>query len=269
MPNFNTKHREGFPLGMTKVTEKNDPTKIAFSIIKLERGEDFHLHSPMECALLLLDGEMQLSLDGREYELSRKSLFEESPTAVHLPQNTPISIKAKSTIECALFETENSKDFPATVYLPNDTDNEHRGKGLVSETSLRYVRTIFDNTNSHPNAELVLGEVVNFPGRWSSYPPHHHPQPEIYHYRFTDPNGYGHGELGEEVFKVKQYDTLKILDNKDHSQCAAPGYGMYYIWVIRHLENNRYTVPEFTKEHSWTMEKGVKEWIPEEMTVLS
>ena len=112
------------------------------------------------------------------------------------------------------------------------------------------VRTIFDGRN-RPQAKLVLGEVVTFPGRWSSYPPHHHPQPEIYHYRFTDPRGYGHAELGDDVLKVQQHDTIKILDFNDHSQVAAPGYGMYYIWAIRHLDGDPYTVPEFTREHAW------------------
>ncbi len=127
---------------------------------------------------------------------------------------------------------------------------------------LRFVRTIFDRSNSHPDTQLVLGEVVNFPGRWSSYPPHHHPQPEIYHYRFTNPHGYGHAELGEDVYKVRPGDTLKILDELDHSQCSAPGYGMYYIWVIRHLPNSRYTVPVFTDEHRWTMDPASHFWSP-------
>ena len=100
------------------------------------------------------------------------------------------------------------------------------------------------------------------PGGWSSYPPHHHPQPEIYHYRFTHPQGFGHAELGEQVFKVRQYDTIKILAGNDHAQCAAPGYGMYYSWVIRHLPGKPYTVPEFTADHAWTMTPGASYWQP-------
>jgi 5-deoxy-glucuronate isomerase len=124
------------------------------------------------------------------------------------------------------------------------------------------VRTIFDRENSHPDAELVLGEVVNLPGRWSSYPPHHHPQPEIYHYRFTAPEGWGHAELGETVLKVRSYDTVKIFDGNDHPQCAAPGYGMYYSWVIRHLPQKQYDVPEFTGTHKWILEKNQNFWWP-------
>jgi 5-deoxy-glucuronate isomerase len=140
-------------------------------------------------------------------------------------------------------------------------ESEHRGKGQLNDTAYRIVRTIFDIRN-RPTTKLVLGEVINFPGRWSSYPPHHHSQPEIYHYRFTKPQGYGHGELGEEVLRLKQNDTVKILNEKDHSQTAAPGYGMYYIWVIRHLKDNNYTVPEFTEAHQWLLKKDADIWQP-------
>ena len=77
----------------------------------------------------------------------------------------------------------------------------------------------------------MLGEVVTLPGGWSSYPPHHHPQPEIYHYRFTHPQGFGHAELGDDVFKVRHYDTIRILaglrpcavSRRPATACTTPG----------------------------------------------
>jgi len=158
-----------------------------------------------------------------------------------------------------------AKRFPVRWFAASDTANEPRGKGQVGGACLRFVRTIFDRRNSPEEVELVLGEVITMPGRWSSYPPHHHPQPEIYHYRFTKPQGFGHAELGEQVLKVRQNDTVKILDGLDHAQCAAPGYGMYYAWVIRHLPDNPYTVPDFTPEHAWVNEPGATSWFPDEL----
>ena len=173
------------------------------------------------------------------------------------------SIKAGSDCEFTVYGSANRKHFPTRFYGPEDVPNEHRGKGTVGDACYRYVRTIFDRRNADPNAELVLGEVVTMPGRWSSYPPHHHPQPEIYHYRFTKPQGFGHAELGEQVLKVRQNDTVKILDGLDHAQCAAPGYGMYYAWVIRHLPDNPYGIPEFTEEHRWTTDPKAEYWKPQ------
>lgn len=264
-------HRQGFPWGLTTVTEENDAkdkTGIRFSILRLKEGETYQLHSLMELALLHMEGTANFELEGKTIENRRESLFDEPPFSIHVPQNTPINIHAATDTEIAIFETENQKSFPATIYLPEQTSNEHRGKGFVDDTSLRFVRTIFDGSNSDPNTQLVLGEVINFPGRWSSYPPHHHSQPEIYHYRFTDPRGYGHAELGDDVYKVQQYDSVKILHSLDHAQCAAPGYGMYYIWVIRHLKDDRYTVPEFTKKHLWTMDANANFWKPKKEVLV-
>ena len=134
---------------------------------------------------------------------------------------------------------------------------------MVQDACRRNVRLIFDYDNN-PESNLVLGEVVNYPGRWSSYPPHHHDQPEIYYYRFTEPQGYGHAELGDSVFKVQQNDTMIIPPQLDHAQVSAPGYGMWYLWVIRHLEGNPYTGFEFTEDHAWTLDPANQGWEPQE-----
>jgi 5-deoxy-glucuronate isomerase len=99
-----------------------------------------------------------------------------------------------------------------------------------------------------------LGEVINSPGKWSSYPPHHHLQPEFYHYRFTLPQGYGHAELGDDILKIRHGDTVEIPGGLDHAQVSAPGYGMYYLWVVRHLPKQPYTGFEFTREHEWVLD---------------
>src|SRR5690606_38822643 len=99
-------------------------------------------------------------------------------------------------------------------------------------------------------------------GRWSSYPPHHHAQPEIYHYRFTMPQGYGHAEVGEAVHKVRQGDTVMIPGGMDHAQVSAPGYGMYYLWVVRHLEGSLFTGYEFTKDLDMLVNPEKQCWKP-------
>ena len=40
------------------------------------------------------------------------------------------------------------------------------------------------------------------------------------------------------------------------------GYGMYYVWVIRHLPGDRYTVPVFEAEHDWTRDPQADYWRP-------
>jgi 5-deoxy-glucuronate isomerase len=38
---------------------------------------------------------------------------------------------------------------------------------------------------------------------------------------------------------------------------------MYYSWVIRHLPEDRYSVPEFTEEHTWIMQPDAEYWNPQ------
>ncbi len=260
-----SKYRDGFSPGYTEVTRAGEPdgdTGISMGVLRLAAGESHVATLAGETAFLLMGGRIAGQVGGQSFELSRASLFDDSPACLHAAAGTPIEIRAKTAAELTVYSCDNPATFMPRVFRPGDVADERRGEGQVGGRCLRLVRTIFDGRNSPPEVRLVLGEVVTLPGGWSSYPPHHHPQPEIYHYRFTHPQGFGHAEHGDEVVKVRQYDTIKIMAGKDHAQVAAPGYGMYYAWVIRHLPGKPYTVPEFTPEHAWTMAPGAKIWEP-------
>ena len=269
-------HHQGFSNGLTSITtidETIDDTGIHFGILKLRAKEEWTVNDGLESAILLLQGKVTFHCRGKQYKAKRQSIFDENPYAIHFDAGESVKIIATTDCELALSQVSNEAHFEPKFFDPeNLLLSEQRGKGLLDNTAYRIVRTLFDKRN-RPDANLVLGEVITFPGRWSSYPPHHHPQPEIYHYRFTEPQGFGYAETGDhnhdnqgnpQVVKIQQYDTLKILYQLDHAQVAAPGYGMYYIWVIRHLQNSPYTVPEFTEEHAWTQSEDANKrvWRP-------
>jgi 5-deoxy-glucuronate isomerase len=265
MPTHLTNHRQGFPTGFTAVTRLDDPdepTRLSFGVLRLAAGEMENAETTHETAWLLMQGRAELTAGNQTRVFERRSLFDESPSCLHVAAGERVQLKALEDSEFTVYGSANTTGFASRFYGPADVPNEHRGKGQVGDACYRFVRTVFDRRIADPAAELVLGEVVTMPGRWSSYPPHHHAQPEIYHYRFTRPEGYGHAELGEQVLKIRQFDTVKILAGLDHAQCAAPGYGMYYSWVIRHLPDNPYIVPDFTAEHRWTMDPAADFWRP-------
>ena len=82
--------------------------------------------------------------------------------------------------------------------------------------------------------ELIVGETLNPPGGWSSWPPHHHAHEEIYLYRFDPPHGFGvHADLapGRNPRVVRNGDIVRIVDG-EHPVVAAPGCAMYYLWAL-------------------------------------
>jgi 5-deoxy-glucuronate isomerase len=264
--------RAGFPLGYTPITHAFaadwpglTELKIDFGLRKSRAGEVLSEIDASETVWVLLRGAVELEFNGQWVTVRRANLFAEPPTALHLGPHTPVTLRTLSNdTEWAIVRTANDKRFEPRLYLPDDLKPEYRGAGLVQNAALRNVRLIFDRT-TRPESNLVIGEVVNFPGRWSSYPPHHHDQPEIYHYRFTAPNGYGHAELGDNVVKVREGDTVVIPPGRDHAQVSAPGYGMYYLWMIRHLPGNPYTGFTFAEEHRWTLDSSQQGWRPADL----
>ena len=268
-----TRHREGFSPGYTAITRagETDPeggfdTGIDFGIYRQVEGEIIEEAHPKESVWVLMKGKVEVFLNGQTHIIERQSIFDDPPTALHIQPNPPTPVRLKplsAGVEWAVARTTNDGTVQSRLYTPRDLEPEYRGDGLVQGACLRNVRLIFDY-ETRKDSNLVVGEVVNYPGKWSSYPPHHHPQPEIYHYRFTKPQGYGHAELGDRVFKVKQNDTVLISDGLDHAQVSAPGYGMYYLWIIRHLPGNPYTGFTFTEDHQWTLNPENQGWEPKD-----
>ena len=253
----------GFPYGYSGITEvggRNSETLMDFGIMRLRAGETHRSSGGRERALLLLGGTLDLSWDGKTARVARRSFFDEAPWCLSLAAGSEAVLTAVGgDAEISVHATENPRAFPTHLYTPEECRSEERGKGTMRETSTRIVRTIIEDPRASWS-NLVLGEAITYPGKWSSYPPHHHPQPEIYHYRFLPAGGFGLTAIGDEGLILKDRDTVIIPPGAVHPHAAAPGYAMFYIWVIRHLDGNRYGVPTFVPEHTWMTDAKAKIW---------
>jgi len=258
------KNEQGFVAGYTSISEqhgKNSEMLFDFGILKMEKGNRESSSENRERAWLLIQGKVLFEWESHSFTAERYSCFDESPVVLHVPNDVEVKITALEVSELCVQKIDNEKSFASKLYDKDDVRSDIFGGGTLNETSIRTVRTVFDGEIA-PLSNMVIGEVINHPGKWSSYPPHDHPQPEIYHYRFFPEQGFGVSLLDDDAYTVKHGDTSLILPDKTHSQVAAPGYAMYYIWMIPHLPEDRWlpTTRYYREEHKWLLEKDVKIW---------
>ena len=241
-------------------TDANVGMEVA--VLVLDAGQRYSFNEPArEVAALLLEGACEFRWADQTANANRPDSFAHDPWCLHVPKGVSFEIVAESHCELYIQMTDNPADFSVTLYRPEDTMIQHAGaNGELMGCMRREIKTLFDY-ESAPYSNMVLGEVLNFPGKWSSYPPHHHPQPEVYLHRFDYPDGFGASFADSEVYKSK-HNGLTIIREGFHSQTAAPGYAMMYIWGIRHLPGNPWEKTRIDDpEHAWLWKPDANEHI--------
>ncbi|MEK7765746.1 MAG: 5-deoxy-glucuronate isomerase, partial [bacterium] len=110
---------------------------------------------------------------------------------------------------------------------------------------------------------LIFGETFNPPGNWSSAPPHKHdvdnpPEEgkleELYYYRLRPVQGFGL----QRVYTADGYDQVFVVGDGDvvtlprgfHPVVAAPGYDLYYFWVLAAFKERKLRARDDPK-HKW------------------
>jgi 5-deoxy-glucuronate isomerase len=221
---------------------------------KLSPGSSLELEFPeKELVILLLTGKVELKWDGGQATASRADLFSELPWVLHVARGQRAQVTAIEDSEILLQSTTNPRSFPSKLYRPEDNRTVVSCAGKWEDTAVRDVITTIDYTNA-PYSNLVIGEVVQRQGRWAGYIPHHHPQPEVYYFRVDKPQGFGASFIGDSVFKITDGSFAAIPGGLMHPQVGAPGYRIYFCWMIRHLDGNPWTDRIDLEEHKWLLD---------------
>ena len=216
-----------------------------------------------ETAFVILTGKVEIAWEGKKEIMERQSLFEENPYCLLVPKATKVTIKAlQQDTEVLVQQTINEKTFQPVFFRPEDVQADVFGAGMWKGTAERTVRTIFDYDNA-PFSNMVNGEVINSPGRWSGYIPHNHPQPEVYTYKFDKPQGFGACFIGDNAFKISHNSWSELSGGYMHPQVTAPGYAMWYSWMIRHLPGDPWVkTRNDLPEHTWLLDPEAEIWEP-------
>jgi 5-deoxy-glucuronate isomerase len=215
---------------------------------------------PLERVLVLLYGRIEVRWNDRDVIVDRASCLDDDTWCLDLPAGVRVELAGLAEdSEVAVIRTENDTHFEPALRSGTSIVREIRGEGSMNGAGTRIVRTAQD-VSICPQSRIMLGEDVHYPGKWAGFPSHYHEQPEIYFYKMQPRNGFGLLRLGDEAVLLEHNDTVLIHPNMVHPQVAAPGYAMYFLWVIRHLEDNPYIKPTYEPQHLWVERPGTRYW---------
>ncbi len=244
----------GFQNGAKVLSRAGDmpnDMRMNITVYAMKAGENRTFsYETEEMAVLLVLGQISICWQGEIRHCSRSSFITEGPHCLHTPRGIAVTVKAEADSEILVQSTENDRDFVPVFYLPEDCRDDIFGLDVFDNKMKRTVRTVFDYKNA-PYSNMVNGEVINHQGGWSSYTPHHHPQPEVYYYRYERPEGFGACFLGDDVYKITDGSCACIPGGVTHPQVTAPAFPMYYCWMIRHLPANPWTDRIVDPRYTW------------------
>jgi 5-deoxy-glucuronate isomerase len=236
---------------LSRAGDAQNDMMMDITIYKMEGGETrTFFREAEETAVLLVLGDVTICWNDRQESCHRESFIEEGPYCLHVPKGISVTVRANAQSEVLVQSTQNSREFAPVFYRPEDCRDDIFGLDVFDNKMKRTVRTVFDYKNA-PYSNMVNGEVINHQGGWSSYTPHHHPQPEVYYYRYERSEGFGACFLGDDVYKIKDGSCACIPGGVTHPQVTAPAFPMYYCWMIRHLEGNPWTDRIVDPRYTW------------------
>ncbi len=222
--------------------------------IKMYSDDVYSTNPNKECGILLQIGQVEVYLKDEEVKVRRKSVFDDLPYFIHISPGDVCTIKAKENSEIVVVMMDNKLKFSSKIYKPSDLEKKVLSNNNLENKEKRCIIDIV-NYEVEPNAKIVIGEVISDQGSWSSYPPHKHPQPEIYLYKFDKENGFGLSLVDDVASVVREDDFTVIPGGTYHPQATAPGYKMYYLWIIRNFDENPWTERIYDPRHVSLLEE--------------
>ncbi len=233
-----------------------------FSLLRLGKGqvsEEINLQDK-EVAIVILSGLCDISARDFNWQNlgERTNVFEGPATALYLPPEYSFRVKAKSSVEIALtFARAKKASFDPVLIRPKDVSVSKRG---FSNLAREVHRIILENVQAE---KLLVGETFNPPGNWSSYPPHKHDRhdpprecklEEIYFFKVLPAQGFGIQRIYspddnlDDLYLIQNNDVI-IVPRGYHPVVAAPGYSLYYLWVLAGSAREMWMRDD--PEHSW------------------
>lgn len=258
--------------GLTRVVAPGETALryLEFDVLRLPDGAPYTLvPDERETVFYLLAGRASLVGDALPAPATlgpRRSVFEDRPWALYLPPRAGVRIAAAGgPLEAAVIRAPSASRASASLVTPAIV--QRRAVGAAN-----WYRTVYNVVDAAQGAErLMVGETINPPGHWSSYPPHKHdartpsgelPMEEVYYYLVRPAGGFGLQMLYtapgarepiDDVYRVEHGD-LVVIPRGYHPVVAAPGYDLFYLWAMAGQES-RYGAWSDDPAHAWVHDR--------------
>jgi len=191
----------------------------------------------------------------------RADAFDGAPWALYVPRQAEVTLTAVGTCNMGVFFSDAPRDTQPVLVSPDKAKIGHPG-------AANWRRDVYTTLGNDVDCcRLLIGETLNMPGNWSSYPPHKHdelkppgefPLEEVYFFLLKPPTGFAlqivyTGERDpepiEDVYLLRDGDTV-VLPKGYHPVVSAPGYTLFYLWALAGDER-RYGAWSDDPKHAW------------------
>lgn len=248
------------PFQFNVTPERAGWTTLSFRIQHCRAGETIAFATGAdEIALVPLQGDALLQVDGNEYPVHRENVWVGPPSVLYTPPNKTVTVVATTDFEFAVGSAPADGIYPVRLFEAHEMKQEIRGGGAAT----RQVNHIL--APPLPAERLILFEVYVPGGSWSGWPPHCHDGyegspylEETYYYRIDPPTGFAiHRNYRldtdfDELLPVRSGD-LVLVTQGFHPVAAAPGSNVYFLnYLAGELRNEaRATPPLDDPAHAW------------------
>jgi len=220
-----------------------------------------------EAVLTIFKGSCNITVKGAGQTVAyqtvgeRTNVFSGKPTMVYLPREMKYEVTAEtSNLDIGVSLAPSDVNWSPVLVKPVDVTERSVG---VWNWQRKIYSAIGDNVKAR---RLIVGETLNPPGNWSSSPPHKHdargineaPYEEVYFFRVKPSQGFGIQRIYTAATDKDPFDEACVVEDGDlviiprgyHPVVAAPGYQLYYLWILAG-EERKYGAWSDDPSHSW------------------
>jgi len=191
--------------------------------------------SDKESVVILVEGEAFFKIRNKVYKARRGDVFLSKPYALYLPAGKSAKIeKISEDLMVVVAKTDANRGGKTNFIRQRDIKTEYTEKGDFRAK----IRNILPEKTAE---RIACGEMINFPGKWSNFPPYKATSvdkmeiEQVCFFKIKPEDGFGilrvYGNGFNEIYTVEN-NSLVTIERGCHSLVSIPRYTIYHLWIL-------------------------------------